>query len=55
MVVHGEVDVTKLMIEDRKQWMDNILNIVEEDNVKFLKRLRDKTDMFVSRLLSTIF
>lgn len=43
-VVHGEVDVTNLRMQDKKQLMDNILKVVEEDNEKFLRRLRDRTD-----------
>ncbi|OWM79110.1 hypothetical protein CDL15_Pgr003281 [Punica granatum] len=43
-VVHGEIDVRKLKMEDKKQLMDNILKVVEEDNEKFLRRLRDRTD-----------
>ncbi|KAH0977463.1 hypothetical protein GBA52_027182 [Prunus armeniaca] len=43
-VVHDEVDVTKLRTEDKKQLMDSILKVVEDDNEKFLKRLRDRTD-----------
>lgn len=46
-VVHGEVDVTKLGLHDKKQLMDNILKVVEEDNEKFLRRLRDRTDRSV--------
>ncbi|XP_030534266.1 pleiotropic drug resistance protein 2-like isoform X1 [Rhodamnia argentea] len=43
-VVHGQVDVTKLGMQDKKQLMDNVLKVVEEDNEKFLRRLRDRTD-----------
>ncbi|XWS43446.1 hypothetical protein CRYUN_Cryun16bG0104500 [Craigia yunnanensis] len=43
-VVHDEVDVTKLGMQDKKQLMDSMLKVVEEDNEKFLKRLRDRTD-----------
>ncbi|KAI5322611.1 hypothetical protein L3X38_031683 [Prunus dulcis] len=43
-VVHDEVDVTKLRTEDKKQLMDSILKVVEDDNEKLLKRLRDRTD-----------
>ncbi|OWM79108.1 hypothetical protein CDL15_Pgr003279 [Punica granatum] len=43
-VVHGEIDVRKLKMEDKKQLMDNILKVVEEDNEKFLRSLRDRTD-----------
>ncbi|KAF8009460.1 hypothetical protein BT93_J0450 [Corymbia citriodora subsp. variegata] len=43
-VVHDEVDVTKLGTQDKKVLMENILKVVEEDNEKFLRRLRDRTD-----------
>ncbi|TXG58314.1 hypothetical protein EZV62_016143 [Acer yangbiense] len=43
-VVHGEVDVTKLSIQDKKQLKDSILKSLEEDNDKFLRRLRDRID-----------
>lgn len=43
-VVHDEIDVTKLGLQDKKQLMDSILRVVEEDNEKFLRRLRDRTD-----------
>ncbi|KAA8516689.1 hypothetical protein F0562_016805 [Nyssa sinensis] len=43
-VVHDEVDVTKLGIQDKKLLMESILKVVEEDNEKFLRRLRDRTD-----------
>lgn len=45
-VVHDEVDVTNLGIQDKKQLMESILNVVEEDNEKFLQRLRDRTDRY---------
>ncbi|GKV34880.1 hypothetical protein SLEP1_g43218 [Rubroshorea leprosula] len=43
-VLHEEKDVTKLEPQDKKQLMDSILNIVEDDNERFLMRLRDRTD-----------
>ncbi|KAL5545906.1 hypothetical protein UlMin_005593 [Ulmus minor] len=43
-VVHDEVDVTNLGMQDKKQLMESILKVVEEDNEKFLRRLRDRTD-----------
>ncbi|KAI9153582.1 hypothetical protein LWI28_013428 [Acer negundo] len=43
-VVHDEVDVTKLSIQDKKQLKDSILKGLEEDNDKFLRRLRDRID-----------
>lgn len=53
-VEYGEVDITELKTEDKKQLMDSILNIVEEDNEKFLKRLRDRTDRLVSLLVCNV-
>ncbi|KAK6231796.1 hypothetical protein SCA6_001869 [Theobroma cacao] len=43
-IVHDEVDVTKLGLQDKKQLMDSMLKVVEEDNERFLRRLRDRTD-----------
>ncbi|CDO99881.1 unnamed protein product [Coffea canephora] len=43
-VIHEEVDVAHLGIDDKKNLMDNILKTVEEDNERFLMRLRDRTD-----------
>ncbi|XP_056169465.1 pleiotropic drug resistance protein 2-like [Syzygium oleosum] len=43
-VVHDEVNVTKLAAQDKKVLMESILKLVEEDNEKFLRRLRDRTD-----------
>ncbi|KAL2509221.1 ABC transporter G family member 39 [Forsythia ovata] len=39
-----EVDVTKLDMDRKKQLMDSILKAVEEDNERFLTRLRDRID-----------
>ncbi|KAB1215924.1 Pleiotropic drug resistance protein 2 [Morella rubra] len=43
-VVHGEVDVTNLGSQDKRQLMESILKVVEQDNEKFLRRVRDRTD-----------
>lgn len=43
-VVHDEVDLTKLGIQDKNRLMESILKVVEDDNEKFLMRLRDRTD-----------
>ncbi|KAI4348999.1 hypothetical protein L6164_009658 [Bauhinia variegata] len=43
-VVHEEVDVTKLGLQDKKMLMETILKFVEQDNEKFLRRLRDRID-----------
>ncbi|KAK4480407.1 hypothetical protein RD792_013480 [Penstemon davidsonii] len=43
-VVREEVDFANLGIQEKKHLMENILKVVEEDNEKFLLRLRDRTD-----------
>ncbi|CAN4106572.1 unnamed protein product [Withania somnifera] len=43
-VVHHEVDMTKLGNQDRKVLMESILKVVEDDNEKFLRGLRNRTD-----------
>ena len=43
-VVLDEVDVSNLCLPDKKVLVDSILKIVEEDNEKFLRRLRDRVD-----------
>ncbi|KAI6697885.1 hypothetical protein NL676_018004 [Syzygium grande] len=43
-VVQHEVDVTNLGMQDKKQLMESILKVAEEDNERFLRRLRDRTD-----------
>ncbi|KAL5579867.1 hypothetical protein UlMin_012309 [Ulmus minor] len=43
-IMHEEVDVTKLGTQDKKQLLESILKVVEEDNEKFLTRLRARND-----------
>lgn len=43
-VVHSEVDVANLGSQDKKQLMESILKVVEQDNERFLLRLRNRTD-----------
>uniref|UniRef100_A0A803QSS8 ABC transporter domain-containing protein n=1 Tax=Cannabis sativa TaxID=3483 RepID=A0A803QSS8_CANSA len=43
-IVHSEIDFTKLGGLEKKHILDTVLKIVEEDNEKFLKRLRERTD-----------
>lgn len=43
-VVHQEVDVQNLGMQEKKLLVESILRIVEEDNERFLRRLRDRTD-----------
>ncbi|KAK6926633.1 ABC-2 type transporter [Dillenia turbinata] len=43
-IERNEVDVTNLRSQDKKLLMENILKVVEEDNEKFLLRLRNRID-----------
>ncbi|WOL03475.1 pleiotropic drug resistance protein 2-like [Canna indica] len=43
-VFSNEVDVYRLGPQDRKQLLENIFKVVEEDNERFLTRLRDRID-----------
>lgn len=43
-VVREEVDFAHLGNQERKHLMDNILKVVDEDNERFLQRLRERTD-----------
>ncbi|KAL7154042.1 hypothetical protein ABFS83_04G208700 [Erythranthe nasuta] len=43
-MVHAEVDVANLGVQDKKLLMESILKVVEDDNDKFLHRLRNRTD-----------
>lgn len=45
-VVHGDVDVTKLAMQDKKRLLESILKFVEEDNEQFLRRLRERIDRY---------
>lgn len=45
-LVHTEVDVANLGAQDKKQLMESILKVVEDDNEKFLQRLRNRTDRY---------
>ncbi|KAK2994420.1 hypothetical protein RJ640_009647 [Escallonia rubra] len=45
-VVRNEVDVTNLGSQDKQQLMESILKVVEDDNERFLQRLRNRTDSF---------
>lgn len=49
-VLTNEVDVANLDAQDKKQLMESILKVVEDDNERFLRRLRDRTDRFGSSI-----
>lgn len=46
-VISQEIDITNLGLKAKKQLMDRILKAVEEDNEKFLRRLRQRTDRYI--------
>lgn len=43
-VMHKEVDVLKLDVTDRQDFIDRIFKDAEEDNEKFLKKFRSRID-----------
>ncbi|KAK3018922.1 hypothetical protein RJ639_003519 [Escallonia herrerae] len=43
-VVHKEVDVRKLDLNDRQQFIDRLFKVAEEDNEKFLTKFRNRID-----------
>ncbi|KAG5537773.1 hypothetical protein RHGRI_025026 [Rhododendron griersonianum] len=43
-VVHKEVDVRKLDMNDRQQFIDRLFRVAEEDNEKFLQKFRNRID-----------
>ncbi|XP_057454408.1 ABC transporter G family member 36-like [Lotus japonicus] len=47
---HKEVDVTKLDMNDRQQIIDKIFKVAEEDNEKYLRKFRNRTDKVGIRL-----
>lgn len=44
--VMADVDVTRLGARDRQRLVEAVLKLVEQDNEKFLRRLRDRIDRF---------
>ncbi|KAL7114121.1 hypothetical protein ACP275_04G100100 [Erythranthe tilingii] len=43
-VVHREIDVRKLDVNDRQDFIDRFFRVAEEDNEKFLIKLRNRLD-----------
>lgn len=43
-IAHEQVDIGHLGMEDRKTLMESILKFAEDDNERFLQRLRARTD-----------
>ncbi|KAL2539206.1 ABC transporter G family member 29 [Abeliophyllum distichum] len=42
--VHKEVDVRKLDMNDKQEFIDRIFKVTDEDNEKFMKKLRNRID-----------
>ncbi|MED6174627.1 transcription factor [Stylosanthes scabra] len=42
--VANEIDITQLGFQDRQKLLDRLLKVAEEDNEKFLKKLRQRID-----------
>ncbi|KAL5976778.1 hypothetical protein ACLOJK_021111 [Asimina triloba] len=43
-LVHKEVDVRKLNVEDRQAFIEQIFKVAEEDNEKFLRKFRNRIE-----------
>lgn len=43
-ILHKEVDVRKLDLNDKQRFIDTIFKVAEEDNEKFLTKFRDRID-----------
>lgn len=41
---HREVDVRKLGIAERQEFIERVFKVAEEDNERFLKKLRNRID-----------
>ncbi|KAF9690091.1 hypothetical protein SADUNF_Sadunf01G0159800 [Salix dunnii] len=48
--LHKEVDVRKLDVNDRQNFIDKLFKVAEEDNEKFLKKFRQRVDKVGIRL-----
>lgn len=52
--VHKEVDVRKLGVDDKQQFIDKLFKVAEEDNERFLMKLRDRVDKYVFMIILII-
>lgn len=51
-VIHREVDVQKLGMHERQQFIDKHFKVAEEDNEKFLRKFRNRIDRYTMYLCS---
>lgn len=50
--VHKEVDVRNLGDDQRQEFIQSLLKIADEDNERFLRKLRNRVEKYVSFLFS---
>ncbi|XP_074366352.1 pleiotropic drug resistance protein 2-like isoform X2 [Apium graveolens] len=43
-IVHAEIDLTHLGVDDKKHLMENVQRVIDDDNERLLQRLRDRID-----------
>lgn len=46
-LVNKEVDVRKLNVDERQEFIERIFRVAEEDNEKFLTKFRNRIDKYV--------
>jgi hypothetical protein len=44
---YREVDVRKLAVGERQEFIERVFRVAEEDNQRFLQKLRDRIDRYV--------
>ena len=49
---YREVDVRRLAVGDRQEFIERVFRVAEEDNRRFLQKLRDRIDRLVRSVLS---
>jgi hypothetical protein len=52
---YEEVDISKLGINDKNKLMDGILKSVEEDNEKFLLKMKERIQRFFNFFFNIFF
>lgn len=50
-----EVDVENLGVHEKKELLERLVRVAEEDNERFLLKLKDRIDRYVYMLLSLFF
>lgn len=54
-LAYKEVDVRRLGTSDRQQFIDDNFRVTDDDNHKFLQKLRDRLDKYLLVLLISYF